>query len=113
LSSRQLRIEIGPSRVQPAYDGRAVHGTQARDPLSISYIGRYDGRNWLPFWVDIGVVAVFSLAIFALAVSVRLHPDQALGYIEDLDPLATEPEADLADVTETSDSARSREHVTR
>src|SRR5436190_4921026 len=33
LSSRQLRTEIGPSRIQPAYDGRAVHGTQARDPL--------------------------------------------------------------------------------
>ena len=63
----------------------------------ISYIGRYDGRNWLPFWVDIGVVAVFSLAIFALAVAVRLDSEVARGYIEDLDPMVTEPELDLAE----------------
>ncbi|MFL5926867.1 MAG: hypothetical protein ACJ77E_08020, partial [Gaiellaceae bacterium] len=63
----------------------------------ISYIGRYDGKNWLPFWIDIGVVAVFSIAIFALAVAVRLEPDAVRGYIEDLDPMVTEPELELGE----------------
>ena len=53
----------------------------------ISYVGRYDGRNLLPFWVDIGVVAAFSVAIFALAVSLRLDPAEMRGYVEHLDPM--------------------------
>jgi amino acid transporter len=60
----------------------------------ISYVGRYDGRNWLPFWVDIAVVAVFALAIYALAVALRLSPEEAQGYIEDLDPMVTELDDD-------------------
>jgi amino acid transporter len=60
----------------------------------ISYVGRYDGRNWLPFWVDIAVVAVFSLAIFALALAVRLDPEETRGYVEDLDPMVTELDED-------------------
>jgi hypothetical protein len=47
----------------------------------ISYLGRYDGRNLLPFWVDIAVVAAFSIAIFALAIAVRLPAPQAQEYI--------------------------------
>jgi len=47
--------------------------------------------------VDIGVVAAFSLAIFALAVGVRLRPEQAQRYIENLDPMYEEPELDAAD----------------
>ena len=55
----------------------------------ISYAGRYKGgQNWLPFWVDLGVVAAFSLAIFALAVSLRLSAEDAKRYVEDLDPIA-------------------------
>jgi amino acid transporter len=60
----------------------------------ISYSGRYDGRNWLPFWIDIAVVAVFALVIYVLALAVRLTPEEAKGYIEDLDPLVTEVETD-------------------
>jgi amino acid transporter len=60
----------------------------------ISYVGRYDGRNWLPFWVDIAVVAVFSLAIFGLAYAVRLDPAASRGYVEDLDPMVTELDED-------------------
>ena len=48
----------------------------------ISWLGRYDGRNVIPFWWDIGVVAAFALAIFALAVAVRLDAADARRYIE-------------------------------
>jgi amino acid transporter len=41
----------------------------------ISYLGQYGGTKLIPEWVDLGVVAVFSLLICALAVHLRL-PDQ-------------------------------------
>jgi hypothetical protein len=60
----------------------------------ISYLGRYDGRNLIPFWVDIGVVALFSVAIFELAVAVRLRPDEVRAYVENLDPMVEEAALD-------------------
>jgi amino acid transporter len=57
--------------------------------LVLALAGRYGGgRNWIPFWWDLAVVAVFSVAIFAFAVYVRLPDDAAKRYIEDLDPMA-------------------------
>jgi amino acid transporter len=53
----------------------------------ISYLGRYDGRNLLPFWIDIAVVAVFSLAVFGLAMHLRLAPAQAKRHVGALDPV--------------------------
>jgi amino acid transporter len=41
----------------------------------ISYLGRYGGTKLIPEWIDLGVVAAFSLLICALAVHLRL-PDQ-------------------------------------
>jgi amino acid transporter len=80
----------------------------------ITYAGRYDGRNWLPFWVDIGVVALFSVAIFALAVSLRLPSEAALGYIEDLDPMVTETDAELDPAADRdAERAGAGERVTR
>ncbi|MGH3771341.1 MAG: APC family permease [Pseudonocardiaceae bacterium] len=38
----------------------------------ISYLGRYGGTNFIPEWVDLGVVAAFSLVICLLAVRLRL-----------------------------------------
>lgn len=38
----------------------------------ISYLGQYDGRRIIPDWVDLGVVAAFSLVIFYLAVRLSL-----------------------------------------
>jgi amino acid transporter len=52
----------------------------------ISWLGQYDGRGLIPFWWDIGVVAAFSVAIFALAVSLRLPPDETREYVANLDP---------------------------
>jgi hypothetical protein len=43
---------------------------------AISYLGQYDGRGTIPFWWDLGVVADFSVAIYALAMAVRLEPEQ-------------------------------------
>jgi amino acid transporter len=80
--SRMPRLDLRGAIWLPIYlAGMAV----------ISYVGRYDGRNLLPFWWDIGVVAVFALAVFVLAVSLRLHPDRAREYIDQLD-LEDEPE---------------------
>ena len=61
--------------------------------LVISYFGRYDGKNSIPFWWDLGVVAVFSIAIYALAVALRLPADGAKAYIENLDPMVEDPAA--------------------
>jgi amino acid transporter len=58
----------------------------------ISYLGRYDGRNLIPFWVDIAVVALFSVAVFEIAMAVRLAPDQSRAYVENLDPMLEEAE---------------------
>ncbi|MCU1660739.1 MAG: hypothetical protein QOI36_4365 [Pseudonocardiales bacterium] len=38
----------------------------------ISYLGQYDGIGVIPPWVDLGVVAVFALAIFYLGVRLSL-----------------------------------------
>ena len=44
----------------------------------IGWLGRYGGgRNILPGWVDVGVVIVFSLAIFYWATAVRLSAEDA------------------------------------
>jgi amino acid transporter len=87
---------FGPSENQPQLDLRnAAWLVPYLVGISlITYVGRYDGRNWLPFWVDIAVVAVFSLAIFGLAYAVRLDPAASRGYVEDLDPMVTELDED-------------------
>jgi len=44
----------------------------------LGWLGRYGGgRNILPSWVDIGVVTVFSLAIFYWATALRLSGEDA------------------------------------
>ncbi len=42
----------------------------------ISYLGQYDGTKLIPEWVDLGVVAAFSLLICALAVHLRLPAER-------------------------------------
>jgi amino acid transporter len=71
----------------------------------ISWLGRYDGREVIPDWVDLGVVAVFSIAIFALAIAVRLRPEQAQDYIAVVSEEAAEEDAAL----ESADEPLSRE----
>ncbi|HEV2591475.1 MAG TPA: APC family permease [Gaiellaceae bacterium] len=61
----------------------------------ISYFGRYAGRNLIPFWIDLGVVTVFSLAVFWLAIRLRLPAEQSTRYVENLDPVV-EPERHAA-----------------
>jgi amino acid transporter len=80
-SSRMPRLDLRPAAWLPPY----LAGI-----LVISYFGRYDGRNSIPFWWDIGVVAVFSVAIYALAVALRLPAEAARCYIENLDPMDEE-----------------------
>ena len=59
----------------------------------ISYLGRYDGRNVIPFWWDIALVAVFSLVMFWLAYASRLPAERAQRYVENLDPMLDEADA--------------------
>ncbi|MGH3687833.1 MAG: APC family permease [Pseudonocardiaceae bacterium] len=49
----------------------------------ISYNGQYDGTKLIPEWVDLGVVAVFSLVIFFVAVRLRLPAQRVAAAIED------------------------------
>jgi hypothetical protein len=51
----------------------------------ISWLGQYDGRGTIPFWWDVGVVAVFSVAIYVLAVALRLPEEDSRRYVELLD----------------------------
>jgi amino acid transporter len=83
--SRMPQLDLRPALWLPPY----LVGL-----LLISYFGRYDGQNAIPFWWDIGLVAVFALAIFALAVSVRLPDTRAKEYVEDLDPMMEDEIAD-------------------
>jgi amino acid transporter len=49
----------------------------------ISYHGQYDGTKLIPEWVDLGVVAMFSLVIFFLAVRLRLPAHRVAAAVED------------------------------
>jgi hypothetical protein len=97
--SRLPRIDLRGAMWLPPY----LAGLSA-----ISYVGRYDGRNLIPFWWDLGVVAVFSIAIFALAVALRLRPEEAKDYVENLDPMLEEPELDEERELDPADQALTR-----
>ncbi len=56
----------------------------------ISYLGQYDGTKLIPEWIDLGVVAVFSLLICALAVHLRLPTERVTATVA-ADQLDTPP----------------------
>jgi amino acid transporter len=59
----------------------------------ISYLGQYGGTKLIPAWIDLGVVAAFSLLIFALAVQLRLPAERVTATIAaDLDTLLVHPD---------------------
>lgn len=59
----------------------------------ISYLGAFDGQKIIPFGWDILVMVVFSLAIYAFAISVSLHPDEVRRHVADArDEAAVEEE---------------------
>ena len=64
----------------------------------LSYLGptSFDGIGVIPFGWDILVVAVFSLAIYALAMSVRLSPEEVRRHVEDSREEMEEEESQLA-----------------
>ncbi len=47
----------------------------------ISWLGQFDGRAVIPFWLDILVVAAFSLVIFVVAQRVALTPEQVAAFV--------------------------------
>lgn len=72
----------------------------------ISYLGRYGGKNLIPAWIDLGVVAVFSLLICALAVQLRLPAKRVAATIavEGLDPGVPGRYSNLAQLTKAAGS---------
>jgi amino acid transporter len=56
----------------------------------ISYLGQYGGTKLIPEWIDLGVVAVFSLLICALAVHLRLPAERVIATVA-ADQLDTPP----------------------
>jgi amino acid transporter len=52
--------------------------------LVIDKLGQYGGTGTIPFWWDLGLVAVFSLAVHRVAVALRLPPDETQRYVEAL-----------------------------
>lgn len=59
----------------------------------ISYLGAFDGQEIIPFGWDIVVMVIFSLAIYAFAMRVRLHPDEVRRHVADArDEAAVEEE---------------------
>lgn len=56
----------------------------------ISYLGQYGGRKIIPEWIDLGVVAAFSLIICALAVRCCLPAQRVIATIA-ADQLDTPP----------------------
>jgi amino acid transporter len=59
----------------------------------ISYFGQYDGTKLIPEWVDLGLVAVFSLVICYVAVQFGLSSDRvAAAVAADAHEAAVQPE---------------------
>ncbi|MGY4919933.1 APC family permease [Streptomyces sp. 900116325] len=82
--SRQRMDWRASSWIAPWLTGMAV----------ISYLGQFDGSNVIPFWWDIVVVALFSLAVFYLACSVALPGERVAAYVRDDEVVADVPHTD-------------------
>jgi amino acid transporter len=78
----------GASWLWPYFIGMAV----------LSYIGPTDfgGIGIIPFGIDIIVVAIFSIAIYFFALSVRLTPEEVRGHVSDARGESEEEEEVLA-----------------
>jgi len=77
----------GASWLWPYLTGMAV----------ISYLGTFgEGAGVIPFGWDVLVVAVFSIAIYALAMSVRLTPEEVRHHVADAREEAEEVDEELA-----------------
>jgi amino acid transporter len=57
----------------------------------ISYLGQFDGSKAIPFWWDMAVVALFSLAVFVMACSLALPAEQVAAYVR-ADEAAADPQ---------------------
>jgi hypothetical protein len=67
-----------------------------------SYVGSYSSvfgiaiHHHLPFWWDIGAVAVFSLAVYYYAIHSRLGPERVAPQVQEAIADAHQEELDLA-----------------
>lgn len=61
----------------------------------ITKLGQFGGTNFLPFWIDLLVLAVFSLAIYFWAVSLGMSTEKVAAAVEE-EELEAAAEPDLA-----------------
>ncbi len=64
----------------------------------ITWLGQFDGRKVIPFWWDMALVTIFSLAIFNWAIRVALPPDRVAAYVND-------QKAEVGDESDESDES--------
>jgi amino acid transporter len=76
----------------------------------ISYLGQYGGTMLIPAWIDLGVVALFSLLICALAVHFGLPTERVTATVA-LDRLDTPPLHSERDVAELAVTSRRRPYL--
>jgi hypothetical protein len=62
----------------------------------LSYLSSFGGRGTLPFGWDMLATIVFSLAIYAYAITVRLPGERVREYVGDLTEEAEEEEHELS-----------------
>ncbi|HEX3807742.1 MAG TPA: APC family permease [Gaiellaceae bacterium] len=77
---------LGDSRDRPKIEWRSASWLvpYLAGLAVLSRLGQYDGSGTIPFWWDVAAVAVFSVAIYAFAVAVRLPAESVRSYIDRL-----------------------------
>jgi amino acid transporter len=80
-----ISYALGRSRERPPLDLRALVWILPwfTGLAVISYLGQYGGMKLIPEWIDLGVVAAFSMVIFYSAVALSLPRDRVLAAVAD------------------------------
>jgi amino acid transporter len=77
------RTRSGPERVALEWRSSVWIWPWLGGMALITWLGQFDGRKVIPFWWDMALVAVFSLAIFYWAIHVALPADKVAANLEE------------------------------
>jgi amino acid transporter len=64
----------------------------------ISYLGRFGGHGQLPRWWDLVILAAFSITVYAIALAVRLAPNDARQHARDAEEEISNQRTELGDI---------------